>query len=106
MKRQTSNVKRSAEDEEPTVNEVVPKLKRVALVIGAGSVRCAAAIGLHNLAHHGEVIPVIPKFTQRISQFDTDKIPYIIEEGERAAEEQVPYIRSLLEREPAPMQTL
>jgi len=65
-----------------------------------------AKFGLHNLAHHGEVIPVIPKFTQRISQFDTDKIPYIVEEGERAAEEQVPYIRRLLEREPAPMQTL
>ncbi len=65
-----------------------------------------AKFGLHNLAHHDEVIPVIPKFNQRISQFDTDKIPYIIEEGERAAEEQVPYIRNLLEVKPAPMQAL
>jgi NTE family protein len=50
----------------------------------------------HNLAHHAEVIPVIPRFAQRVRLFDTDKIPYIIEEGERAAEEQVPYLRRLL----------
>ena len=50
----------------------------------------------HNLAHHAEVIPVIPQFSQRIRLFDTDKIPLIIEEGERAAEEQLPYLRRLL----------
>jgi NTE family protein len=50
----------------------------------------------HNLAHHAEVIPVIPQFSQRIHLFDTDKIPLIIEEGERAAEEQLPYLRRLL----------
>jgi len=50
----------------------------------------------HNLAHHAEVIPVIPQFSQRIRLFDTDKIPMIIEEGERAAEEQLPYLRRLL----------
>jgi len=42
------------------------------------------------------VIPVIPQFSQRIRLFDTDKIPLIIEEGERAAEEQLPYLRRLL----------
>ncbi len=50
----------------------------------------------HNLAHHAEVIPVIPQFSQRIRLFDTEKIPMIIEEGERAAEEQLPYLRRLL----------
>ena len=39
---------------------------------------------------------VIPQFSQRIRLFDTDKIPLIIEEGERAAEEQLPYLRRLL----------
>ena len=48
------------------------------------------------MAHHGEVIPIIPRFQQRIHLFDTDKIPYVIEEGERAAEEQLPYLRQLL----------
>lgn len=50
----------------------------------------------HNLAHHSEIIPVIPEFTQQIRLFDTEKIPYIIEEGERAAKQQLPYLRSLL----------
>jgi NTE family protein len=50
----------------------------------------------HSMAHHGEVIPIIPRFQQRISLFDTEKIPYVIEEGERAAEEQIPYLRQLL----------
>ncbi|HVF65307.1 MAG TPA: patatin-like phospholipase family protein [Casimicrobiaceae bacterium] len=50
----------------------------------------------HGLAHHSEIIPIIPRFTQRIRLFDTEKIPYIIEEGERAAEEQMPYLDRLL----------
>jgi NTE family protein len=51
----------------------------------------------HQLAHHSEVIPILPKFKQRIRLFDTDQIPYIIEEGERAANEQMPYLKKLLE---------
>src|SRR6185436_12468849 len=50
----------------------------------------------HNLAHHSEVIPIVPRFSQRIHLFDTEKIPLIVEEGERAAEEQLPYLRRLL----------
>jgi NTE family protein len=51
----------------------------------------------HNLAHYGEVIPIIPEFTQRVGLFDTDKMAYVIAEGERAAEEQMPYLKRLLE---------
>lgn len=54
----------------------------------------------HALAHHSEVIAVMPEFRQRVRLFDTEKIPYIIEEGERAAEAQLPYLRQLL-AEPA-----
>ena len=50
----------------------------------------------HNLAHHSEIIPVLPEFQYRIKLFDTDKIPYVIEEGERAAEKQLRYIKELL----------
>jgi NTE family protein len=50
----------------------------------------------HSMAHHGEVIPIIPRFKERIHLFDTDKIPYVIEEGERAAQEQIPYLKQLL----------
>lgn len=50
----------------------------------------------HSLAHYGEVLPILPQFKQHIGLFDTDKIPYIIEEGERAANEQMPYLKKLL----------
>lgn len=50
----------------------------------------------HNLAHHSEIIPVLPDFKHRIKLFDTDKLPYIIEEGERAAEQHLPYIKKVL----------
>lgn len=50
----------------------------------------------HNLAHHSEIIPILPEFTQRIRLFDTDQLPYVIEEGERATEQQLPYILGLL----------
>ncbi|MBV9880434.1 MAG: patatin-like phospholipase family protein [Gemmatirosa sp.] len=55
-----------------------------------------ASFAFHGMAHHGEVIPIIPRFERRVGLFDTKMIPYVVEEGERAAEEQVPYLRRLL----------
>ncbi len=55
-----------------------------------------ANYAFHNLAHHHEILPIIPRFEHKIHLFDTDKIPYVIEEGERAAEKQIPYLRQLL----------
>jgi NTE family protein len=49
-----------------------------------------------SLAHHAEVIPILPQFERAIGTFDGDQIPHIIEAGTRATEEQVPYIRRLL----------
>jgi NTE family protein len=60
-----------------------------------------ANFAFHNLAHHNEILPIIPQFAHRIHLFDTDKIPYVIEEGERAAEQQMPYLRKLLASSPA-----
>jgi NTE family protein len=56
-----------------------------------------ANFAFHNLAHHAELILIIPEFTQRIRLFDTDKIPAIIEEGERAMAAQIGYLQSLLQ---------
>jgi NTE family protein len=50
----------------------------------------------HNLSHHSEVIPVMPDFQQPVGLFDTTKITYAIEEGRRAAQLHIPYIRRLL----------
>ncbi|HET9908979.1 MAG TPA: patatin-like phospholipase family protein [Anaerolineales bacterium] len=52
----------------------------------------------HNLAHHSEIIPILPEFEHRIKLFDTDKIPYVIEQGEKASEKQLRYIKELLVR--------
>jgi NTE family protein len=59
-----------------------------------------ANYAFHNLAHYGEVIPIIPEFRQHVGLFDTEKIPYVVEEGERATEEQLPYLKRLLESTP------
>lgn len=55
-----------------------------------------ANYAFYTMAHHFEMISIAPRFDTHITLFDTDKIPYIIGEGERAAEEQIPYIRRLL----------
>ncbi len=55
----------------------------------------------HNLAHHHEILPILPQFRHKIHLFDTDRIPYVIEEGEKAAEKQIPYLRSLVAPRPA-----
>jgi NTE family protein len=63
-----------------------------------------SAFAFHQLAHHDEVIPIVPQFEKRVGLFDTDKIGYVIEEGEKAVEEQLPYLRRLL-RIPSPIGT-
>lgn len=54
----------------------------------------------HNAVHHSEIITILPEFEHSIRLFDTDQIPYVIAQGEKAAEEQIPYIRKLLNIEP------
>lgn len=55
-----------------------------------------ARYAFNSVAHHAEVITIIPEFTQRIRLFDTDKVPYIIEAGADAARQQIAYLKRLL----------
>lgn len=55
-----------------------------------------ANFAFHNLAHHAEIITVLPEFNRNIGLFDTDQIPYVMEEGERATEQHLPYLEKLL----------
>lgn len=55
----------------------------------------------HALAHHDEVISIVPEFSERVRMFDTAKMDYIIAAGERATEAQLPYLRRLLSAAPA-----
>ena len=59
-----------------------------------------ANFAFNNLAHHTEILPIIPAFDRPVRLFDTHLIPYVIEEGERAAEEQLPYLKQLLDAGP------
>lgn len=59
-----------------------------------------ANFAFNNLAHHTEILPIIPDFNRPVRLFDTHLIPYVIEEGERAAQAQLPYLRKLLEEQP------
>lgn len=50
----------------------------------------------YNAVHHAEIIPILPSFQKRVNLRNTDLIPYIIDEGERAAELTLPHIRRTL----------
>jgi NTE family protein len=54
-------------------------------------------LAFQSAAHHSEMILIMPQFKQRVRLFDTDKVPYIIEEGEQATLQQLPYLRALLD---------
>jgi NTE family protein len=56
-----------------------------------------STFAFYSLAHHAEVIPMMPTFDGRIGLTDADRIPDVIAAGERAAEEQLPYLRRVLE---------
>jgi NTE family protein len=55
-----------------------------------------STFAFYNAAHHAEIIPILPAFDRQIGGFDHHQLPYIIEQGEIAAEEQIPYLRRLL----------
>lgn len=56
-----------------------------------------ANYAFHNLAHHAEIIPVLPDFDRPVRLFDTHLIPYVIEEGERATIAQLSHLHRALE---------
>lgn len=56
-----------------------------------------STFAFYNAVHHAEIIPILPSFEKQIGGFDHHQLPYIIEQGEKAAEEQIPYLRKLLE---------
>lgn len=56
-----------------------------------------ASFAFHNLAHHAEVVTMLPVFDRPINAFDAHLTPYIIEQGALAAEAQLPYLKKLLQ---------
>jgi NTE family protein len=56
-----------------------------------------ANFAFHNAVHHAEIISIFPDFDRPIKLFDTDQIPYVIEQGEKAMRAQLDYVQRLLE---------
>ncbi|HZH05292.1 MAG TPA: patatin-like phospholipase family protein [Lautropia sp.] len=59
-------------------------------------------LAFHSIAHHSEMIMILPEFKQRVRLFETAKVPYIVEQGEQATLQQLPYLRALLSAETSP----
>jgi NTE family protein len=55
-----------------------------------------ATFAFYSTAHHAEVLPILPLLDRDVGLTDWQEIPYLIEQGEKAAYEQVPYLRRLL----------
>ena len=55
-----------------------------------------STFAFYNAVHHAEIIPILPDFEKSVGTFETQQIPYIIQQGEKAAEQHIPYIKQLV----------
>jgi NTE family protein len=55
-----------------------------------------STFAFYNAVHHAEIIPILPDFEKPVGTFDTQQIPYIIQQGEKATDQHIPYIRQLV----------
>jgi len=60
-----------------------------------------ATFAFYSAAHHAEVLPIMPLLDRDIGLTEWEQIPYLIAQGEKAAEEQLPYLRRLLGAQPS-----
>ncbi len=56
-----------------------------------------STFAFYNAVHHAEIIPILPDFEKPIGTFDTSQLPYIIDQGRKAAEQHIPYLKQLVE---------
>lgn len=50
----------------------------------------------YNLAHHSEIIAIIPEFEEEIKVNDVEKVPFIIEQGKKETLRHIDYIKRLM----------
>ena len=60
-----------------------------------------ANFAFQNLAHHNELLLVLPEFGQRIGAFEVGKLDLIIEAGRQAMRSHLPYVQQLIEKRQA-----
>lgn len=80
-----------------------PPLGRMGSLLGVANQALSTTINhllrstyaFHSAVHHAEIVPIMPTFDRPVGVGDTHLIPYIIEQGERATLEALPYLRQL-----------
>jgi NTE family protein len=55
-----------------------------------------AAYSFYNVAHHSDLITIVPQFEDDIQMFDTHKVPQIIQAGEAEAKRILPELKNML----------
>jgi NTE family protein len=78
----------------PRVGSLVGAVGRISSIVTNHLLR--ATYAFHSLAHHAEVIPLMPQIDARIGLTDADAVPALIAAGERATEAQLPYLHRIL----------
>lgn len=75
-----------------------PRQRRVAAQLNAilANNLLRAKLAFHSAAHHAEMIIIFPEFRHRAGRFGADKLAWLIDEGEQAALQQLPYLHHLL----------
>jgi NTE family protein len=55
-----------------------------------------STFSFYNAVHHAEIVPVLPTFSMSVGLRDSQLVPYLVEQGERAAEAALPHIQRCL----------
>lgn len=84
----------------PRIGSLMNLIDETSHIIANNLIRMS--FSFYNLEHPSEIISILPIFEHPISITDSREIPYIIECGERATEEHLPYLRKLLALNPSP----
>ena len=83
------------ENQAPAVAHVGHALGRVSSIVTNHLLHSTYAF--YSLAHHAEVIPVLPHVDRPVGITDADAVPWLIAAGERAMEAELPYLWRLLD---------
>ncbi|BDI06384.1 patatin-like phospholipase family protein [Sphaerotilus microaerophilus] len=84
--------------EDPLQSELDSSVALIRQVLAVSSNHLMRAqFAFHSMAHHAEVIPVIPDFGQPVGLRDLHLIPHLVRQGELATERELPYLRRLLQ---------
>jgi NTE family protein len=79
----------------PPVTNIAGAVGRISTIVTNHLLRSTYAF--YSMAHHAEVIPVIPQLDTRVRLTDAAAAPAMIAAGERAVEAELPYLWRLLE---------